>query len=326
MSRAGAGRSGTSPLDSVRTYSLSAFLIALAIASCTPPEEALRTEVIIDGPSTFPENITSARDGSLFTGSVGSGGIFRAAPGETVATQWIAAGDNGLLDTFGVLADEEANILWVCSSRMDPPASEHLAAIPALFRYDLKTGDFRSKHPFPGGTGLCNDIALGPDGAAYVSDTTGGRILRLPSGKQHLVEWSKSTLLDGADGLAFLGQQLFVNSFTSGKLFRIDLKPDGSAGTPESLRSSRPLTRPDGMRRLNSRQFILAEGAGTVDLLTVEGEIVDVQTLRSGLIGPAGVTITGRAIWALESKLSMRGKPGTVPAPFRAYAIPLPTN
>ena len=301
------------------------FLAVLAIGFAAPAASS-STEIVIDGARTFPESITSTRDGTIITGSVGSGGIFRAVPGAAIATQWIAPGANGLLDTFGVLADDASNTLWVCSSRMDPPLDGEPPAVPALYQYHLETGTFRSSHPMPGETGLCNDIAIGPDKAAYVADTTGGRILRLPVGGKILEEWSSSAELDGADGLDFHERQLFVNSFTTGKLFRIELKPDGSAGAPVTLTTSRPLTQPDGLRRLNDTQFVMAEGAGTIDLLTVKGDTVEVETLLSGLIGPAGVTIIGDTIWALESKLSMRGQSEVNPAPFKAYAVPEARN
>lgn len=299
---------------------------AALMLGCAAQAAASPTELIIDGPNTFPESITSTLDGTIITSSVGSGGIFRAAPGATIATQWIAPGADGLLDTFGVLADDASNTLWVCSSSIDPPVAGEPPAIPALYQYHLDTGAFRSRHPLPGDTGLCNDIAIGPDKAAYVADTTGGRVLRLPEGGKTLEEWSKSADLDGADGLDFHGRQLFVNTFFSGKLFRIELKADGSAGEPVTLTTSRPLTQPDGLRRLNDTQFIMAEGSGTIDLLTVKGDTVEVNTLRSGLIGPAGVTIVGNTVWALESKLSMRGKPDVDPAPFKAYAVSLIGN
>lgn len=296
------------------------------LLGCAPPTKPPRNEIVIDDPRAFPENITSTRDGTLITSSVGLGGVFRAAPHAAIATPWIAPGDNGLLDTFGVLADERSNTLWVCSSRMDPPAADAPPAVPALFNYDLRTGAFRSKHVFPDGAGLCNDIAIGPDKAAYVADTVGGRVLRLLAGGQALQVWSTSPDLAGADGLAFLDRQLFVNSFTSGKLLRIDLRAEGSAGAPAILKTSRPLVRPDGMRRLSADQLVLAEGAGHIDVLTVKGDTVKVETLRSGLIGPAGVTVVGDRLWAVEAKLSMRGNAEPQAAPFKAYALTLPAR
>ena len=301
-------------------------VVSVLMLACAAQASPRLSEIVVDGPATFPENITSTRDGTIITSSVGSGGILKAPPGASVATQWIAPGDNGLLDTFGVLADEPSGTLWVCSSQMDPPAPGAPPVVPALFRYDLATGTFRSKHPLPGGTGLCNDIAIGPDRAAYVADTAGGRVLRLSAAADRLEEWSKSPDLEGADGVAFLGRQLFVNSFTSGKLLRIELKGDGAAGVPVEMKTTRKLIKPDGMRRLNATQFVLAEGAGTIDLLTVRGDTVEVRTLRAGLTGPAGITVVGDTIWALESKLAMRGKPGVVAAPFKAYAVAVPVE
>ena len=300
--------------------------VAALMLGCAAQASAPRTEITIGGQNAFPENITSTRDGTIIASSVGSGGVFKAGPHASAATQWIAPGDHGLLDTFGVLADEASETLWVCSSRMDPPVAGQPAGVPALYRYNLRTGKFRSKHAFPGGVGLCNDIAIGPDQAAYVADTVGGRVLRLRLGSETLEVWSQVAELDGADGLAFSARQLFVNSFTSGRLLRFDLKSDGSASDPVTLTTSRVLDRPDGMRRLNSTQFVLAEGSGTIDLLTVEGDRVDVQTLRAGLSGPAGVTIIGNTVWALESKLSMRGKQNVRPAPFKAFALPSPPD
>lgn len=300
--------------------------IAAAALGSTVQAATTPAEIVIDGPESFPENITSTKSGTIITGSVGSGGIFRAPPGATAATQWIAAGDNGLLDTFGVLADEASNTLWVCSSRLDPTPPGQVPDTPAVFRYDLDTGAFRSKHPLPGGTGLCNDIVIGPDKAAYIADTTGARILRLADGSRDMEEWSTAIGLEGVDGLAFQDRMLFVNSFTTGKILRLELKADKSAGAPVILKTSRPLTRPDGMRRLNPKQFVLAEGEGTIDLLTIQGDFIDVLTLRSGLNGPAGVTIVGKTIWALESKLFLRNKPQIDPGPFKAYAISLPSR
>lgn len=301
-------------------------IMAAMFAGCSAPKSDTRSELIIEEDEAFPESITSMRDGTLITGSVGSGGLFKAAPGELRATRWIAAGDNGLMNTFGVLADEPSNTLWVCSSSMDPPEVGAPAVEPALYNYELATGTFRSRYPLPGGNGLCNDIAVGPDKAIYVADTTVGRVLRLAQGGQALEEWSTASDLAGADGLDFLGRQLYVNSFTSGKLLRLELKADGSAGTLVVLKTSRAFTQPDGLRRLNETQFVMAEGSGEIDLLTIKGDEVDVKTLRSGLIGPAGVTVVGSTLWALESKLSQRDKPEITSAPFKAYAIELPTE
>ena len=37
--------------------------------------------------------------------------------------------------------------------------------------FDLKTGALKATYPVPGDGGFCNDIAVAPDGTAYIADT-----------------------------------------------------------------------------------------------------------------------------------------------------------
>ena len=71
-----------------------AILTALAIA-CAGQAAASPTEIVIEGENTFPENITSTRDGTIITGSVGSGGIFKAAPGFLMCAPYIRKAHGG---------------------------------------------------------------------------------------------------------------------------------------------------------------------------------------------------------------------------------------
>ena len=68
---------------------------------------------------SFPESVTSTKDGTLYVGSFNLGGVVKAAPGGK-AEQFIkpAAGDSR--STLGVLADEKSGMLYVCSN--DIPA------------------------------------------------------------------------------------------------------------------------------------------------------------------------------------------------------------
>lgn len=79
------------------------------------------------------------------------------------------------------------------------------------------------------------------------------------------------------------------------------------------------------MHRLNATQFVMAEGSGNIGLLTVKGDTVEVELLRSDLGGPAADTVTASTVWTLEPKLSLRIKISVDPAPFRAYAVALPS-
>ena len=48
--------------------------------------------------------------------------------------------------------------------------------------YDLATGKQKMRWNLPGDNSTCNDIAIGPDKAAYVSDTANAKIFRVPAG------------------------------------------------------------------------------------------------------------------------------------------------
>src|ERR1700692_4438998 len=91
---------------------------AVSIAGCLMGSNAFAAPASIGlpGDRVFPENITSTKDGTLYVGSLGSGGIIRIKPGAAKAEIWIKPGAFGSRSIFGVLADERSNTLWACSN------------------------------------------------------------------------------------------------------------------------------------------------------------------------------------------------------------------
>lgn len=53
---------------------------------------------------SFPESVTSTKDGTLYAGSFNNGGVMKVAPGGK-AEQFVKPGANGSRSTLGVLAD-----------------------------------------------------------------------------------------------------------------------------------------------------------------------------------------------------------------------------
>ena len=89
--------------------------LAASIVAAVPARSAPST-VIVPGARAFPESVTSTQDGTLYVGSVGEGGILKAAPGAAAAEPWIKPGTSGTRSIFGVLADERTGTLWACSN------------------------------------------------------------------------------------------------------------------------------------------------------------------------------------------------------------------
>src|SRR3984885_9157160 len=283
------------------------------------------TEITLPGTRVFPESITSMSNGTLIVGSFGHGYVLRIAPGKTDAVEWIKAGTNGLNTVLGVFADEKNKLLWVCSNKLGPTGDP-----TAVKTFDLKTGAAKDSYLLPGDRTLCNDIAVGPDGTAYVTDTFAGAVDMLKPGAKALDVAAKDALLAGADGLAFGDKAtLYVNSVTANKILRMDLGPDGKSTGISELKLPRALDRPDGMRAVGKQRLILAENSGKMSLVTFTGDkmnTVVLTTLKEVTASTPAVTATKGMAWVAEGKLNYAQDPAMKdkdPGTFKMYAVPL---
>lgn len=285
------------PLRSIRAV----IAAAVAITSLAPAARAQgRPEVTINDSGPAPESLTSSRNGTVYFGSTTKGTIYRAAPGASRAEPWIVASNTGLTRVLGVLADENSNTLWVCQNSTGGQRGAPVVGQTALRSFDLKTGVAKGTYPFPPGRGICNDIAVAPNGSVYASESFGGRVHRLQPGATALEVWASDTAMAVIDGLTFLGDgSLYVNVFTTGRLFRIPVNAGGTAGALVPIETSLPLTRPDGLRTAGPRTLIQAEQGGRVAELTVDGNRAEVRVLRDGLSRAAAVTVVGDTAFVL---------------------------
>jgi hypothetical protein len=254
--------------------------------------------------------------------------VSRIAPGKTAAEEWIKPGTGGLNGVLGVFADEKGKNLWVCSNNL-----ENKGEATSVKSFDLKTGEPKGTYPLPGAMALCNDIAVASDGTAYIADTRQNSVLMLKPGAKSLEVAAQDPLLAGADGLAFGDATiLYVNSVSAGKLFRLDLGPDGKAKGVIELKLSRPIDRPDGMRAIGRNRLLLAENSGKMSIVTFEGPGMQnavIKTIKEGLESTPGVTATKGMAWIVEGKLNYRNDPALKdkdPGTFKMFAVPLPKN
>src|SRR5437773_2152705 len=207
-----------------------------------------RIEVTISDTAVAPENITSSQDGTVYFGSMNKGTIYRAVPGAARAEPWILASATGLTRVLGVLADDRTNTLWVCQNPTRSSEGAPSVGQTALRSFDLRSGAAKGTYPFPPNPGICNDIAVSADGAAYVSESFRGRIHRLRPGAAALEVWVTDQQLDVIDGLSFLADgELYANNYTSGKFYRVSVNPDGRAGAVVPIETSVPFVHPDGL-------------------------------------------------------------------------------
>jgi len=297
----------------------------LAAALCGTLANAASIELAAK--QAYPESISAASDGTLYVGSAGAGGVLRVAPGATQAEPWIAPATFGSRSVFGVFVDEPRGLLWVCSNDLTSSKIVSPGSGPTTLRgFDLKSGAGKVSVAVPGNDPFCNDIALAADGTVYVSESTNGRVLRLSPDMKSLDVWAADKQLLDIDGIAFGADgNLYANTYGGNGFFRIEVK-DATAAKIVKLATPRQIFHPDGMRTLTGNTFLMAEGSGKLDRITVRGDKVEIQTLSDSLVEPAAVTRIGSTVWVAQTQISVLfdDKHVMVPKlPFRIVGVPL---
>lgn len=277
----------------------------LALASSAQLHAAQgRPDVTIADTGSQAESLTSSQDGTIFFGSTATGTISRATPNAARAEPWIQAATAGLSNVLGVLADDASSTLWVCQNSTGGRGGAAVAGQTALRSFDLRSGAPKATYDFPSNGGVCNDMAVAPDGTVYATESFANRIHRLKPGAKALDLWVPADQrLAGVDGIAILADgAVYVNTFFAGQLFRIPVNPDGSAGALQQIETSLPFTRPDGLRSVGPRTMLQAEGQGRLTEIAINGLKADVKVLREGLTAATAVTLVGNTAVVLVER------------------------
>jgi hypothetical protein len=258
--------------------------------------------------------------------------VTKVAPGGK-AEQFIAPGANGSRSVLGLLADEKSGFLYVCSNDITgfgvPGPGDTKGAW--LKTFDLKSGAPKGSFALADAKSLCNDIAVGSDGTAYVTDSFTPNVYSLKPGGTALEVFATDPMLGpakdgvGLDGIA-LGSDgnLYVTTYIPAKLFKIAVK-DGKAGAVSELKPSRAIDHADAMRSFGG-SLLLIEGNGKLDKVTVKGDDAEIETIKDGFDEPVSVTQVGDTGWVAEGKLSyIIGDNKTKdPGPFTLKPVALP--
>ncbi len=268
---------------------------AAALLFCLAPA-ALAAEILIKDPKSQPESLAAAPDGTLIVGSASTPYVYKIKPGSTTPEVFIDASKEGAgTFFFGQLVD--GNTVWSCM--LTPvagttPVQRHTALIAS----DLATGKQKMRWNLPGDNSTCNDIAIGPDKAAYVSDTANAKIFRVPAGGTTGEVWLDNRLVTGIDGLAWLNGTLYYNSVFFNNLYRVPVGADGKAGNPVQIWMDAPVKGIDGMRVANGHLLQAENGSGKIHMLTLmDGDRAHVTVLKEGLSQPTAVEPGRGELW-----------------------------
>ena len=259
-------------------------------------------DLSLPGPAFFPESISAAPSGELFVSSLTTGEIVRFSPGSSSSAPFVAAGVN--VGTAGVMVDSERGVLWACAVDLSFETASELRA------FDLTTGALVASYEMPDG-GVCADIALA-GGDVYVTDTVGGRIVRLTGGSASsanggaLKVWSADPQLAAGgplriNGIAFDGDRtLYTTNYSTGELFAVGIAPNGHAEPAVPIALDTPMTNPDGIRWHDGFLYIAenVNGLSRVDPRTGTRTLID----RS-LDQPTSLVIIGCEVWITEGQV-----------------------
>ena len=268
-------------------------------------------EILIGDAKSQPESLTVAPGGVLIVGSASSPFVYKVRAGSSSAEKFIDASAEGSgTFFFGMLADGSSNTLWACQLTPVPnttPVRRHTA----LRSFDLTTGAPKIRWNLPGDNSTCNDFAIGPDKALYITDTANGKIYRLPAGASTAELFLEHQTLMGVDGITFLDGTLYVNNVVFNKLYRIPVDAAGKPGRPVDIWMDQPVKGPDGMRAANGKLYVAENGSGKITALTINGDRASVTVIKEGLKTPTGVEPAGDTLWIAE-----RGAGQTVSIPM----------
>jgi hypothetical protein len=273
---------------------------------------ASAAEILIGDAKSQPESLTLAPGGVLIVGSASSPFVYKVKPGASTAEKFIDASAEGVgTFFFGMLADPASNTFWTCQLTPVPnttPVQRHTT----LRSFDLNTGTPKIRWNLPGDNNTCNDFAIGPDKALYITDTANGKIYRLPTGASAAELFLEHRTLMGVDGITFLNGTMYVNNVFFNKLYRVPVDASGKAEAPVDIWMDQPVKGPDGMRAAGGKLFVAENGGGRISAITVNGDKASVTVLKEGLKTPTGVEPAGDTLWIAERGA---GKAVSIPMP-----------
>lgn len=278
----------------IRMAALAMALVGVSAGAATPGSFLVHDE------KSRPESLTVRPDGAVIVGSASAPYIYIVKKGSGAAERFVdASGEAPGTFFFGQLADRGTGTLWACQLTPVPgttPAVRH----SSLRGFDLASGKEKLRWNLPGDNAVCNDMAVGPDKALYISDTANAKIYRLAAGAQAPEAFLENRQLMGVDGITFLDGVLYVNNVIFNKLYRVPIDASGKPGTPVDIWMDAPVKGPDGMRAARGKLFLAENAAGKVVALTIQGDVAHVTLLKEGLDAPTGVELSGDTLWFTE--------------------------
>ncbi len=210
------------------------------------------------------ESVAFGADGRLLVSSIHQAGVFRLGQDGTLE-RFTRAGDTQ--GVFGMVADRARGHLWITTSNTEYDRIEG-ATGTALVRLSLEGGEVQAAYAMPGEGVRLSDLALGPDGSVFVSDSTGGDIYMLTPGSGRLEHLADAPERASPQGLVVSddGRWLIFANYGTG-LHRVVIET--GAMQPVRAPEGVELRGLDGLARRGNQIIAVQNGTQTPRILAL---------------------------------------------------------
>ena len=249
------------------------------------------------GGSKFEGIGADERRGVFYVSEVTGGEIHRGTANESQTQQWLAGdGTDGRFTARGITTDKQGRV-YVAGGPNGIGTGR-----PDLWVYSAD-GALLAALRAPGDNVYLNDVAIGPDGAAYFTNSNAPQVFRvaLDGGDWSVTRWADATgTITQAAGFNLGGivvsadrSALVVAQGNLGILWRFDLAT-GSASRVDSGGSA--LTDADGLVRQGSRLTVVRNFARSIATLELSADGRTVRPVSQVATDPTRVLTTAKVL------------------------------
>lgn len=250
------------------------------------------------GGSRFEGIGADQRRGLFYVSEVTGGEIHRGTAQSAATAEWLAGdGTDGRFTARGITVDDAGRVHIAGG----PNGIDHPGA-PDLWVHSA-SGDLLAALQVPGDGAFLNDVTIGPDGAAYFTNSNAPQVFRVSrDGGEWTAElWADATgtiptppgfnlggIVTSADGSA-----LVVAQGTTGRLWRFDL---GTAEVTEVATGGADLTGADGLVRQGGTLTVVRNFQRSLATLRLSADGSSARLVSQAATDPARVLTTAKVL------------------------------
>lgn len=276
--------------------------VAQRLAANRAPVGALTPVATLDQPLAIENVVRDAARDRLLVSAI-AGRTILQIDAQGAASPWLSA-EAPVAGVLGMALDAERGLLWAASAGLGaatPDAADPLRGQTELLKIDLADGRLLARYRPPSAARRSlGDVAVGPDGTVYVSDSLAGDIWRLRPGAETLEMLTPTGVFGSPQGLALSadGEGLIVADYGSG-LHRIDLSTGQATMMPAPPHVS--LIGMDAVLRRGDRLIVVQNGTAPKRVLELmlspdQTAVTGARVLAANLdamTDPAGGSLDG---------------------------------